>query len=107
MNSIYYGIFTCLEDVVHEFSIPEKELEGVTIIYADYSYEDYSGDAHVIFVKNKELFEVNGSHCSCGGLEECWLPEATTALALLNRPNVSIDAKNNIKYLYRNLMCFL
>lgn len=107
MNNIYYGIFTCLEDVVREFSISEKELEGIAIIYADYFNADYSGEAHVIFVKDNQLYEINGSHCSCNGLEACWEPEVTSALALLNRPNVSAEAKANVKYLYRNLMCFL
>lgn len=47
------------------------------ILYADYTYENYSGDAFVLgFDKElNQFFEVNGSHCSCYGLEGQWEPE--------------------------------
>lgn len=67
-----------------------KELVGVTILYADYTYGDYSGDAFILFHKkddqgNLKLYEVNGSHCSCYGLENQWQPEETTVKALRMR----------------------
>jgi hypothetical protein len=44
------------------------------ILYADYTYEDYSGDAYVLGydTEEKKFFEVHGSHCSCYGLEDQW-----------------------------------
>jgi hypothetical protein len=58
----------------------------VRILLAYYDYEDYSGSAFVLFKKDGKLYEVNGSHCSCYGLEECgWDPEETSKEILLYR----------------------
>jgi hypothetical protein len=54
------------------------------IIYAGYTYEDYSGDALVVFARDGKLWENNVGHCSCNGLDE-WSPEETTAEALKMR----------------------
>lgn len=70
------------------------EAKPEDIVFAVYTYEEYSGDALVVFQKNGKLFEVNGSHCSCFGLSEedysgrgqsQWDPEETTVEALLKR----------------------
>lgn len=47
------------------------------ILFADYTYEDYSGDSYVLGYDNEEkkFFEVHGGHCSCYGLEGQWHPE--------------------------------
>lgn len=47
---------------------------NLVLLYADYTYEDYSGDAYVLGYNkdNKQFFEVHGSHCSCYGLEGQW-----------------------------------
>lgn len=74
-----------LEDVLTDFAIFEKDVEGCEILLASYGYGDYSGDAFVLFRKNTTLYEVNGSHCSCRGLEGQWEPEKTTKEALLYR----------------------
>ncbi len=55
------------------------------MLLASYSYEDYSGSAFVLYRKDGQLFEVNGGHCSCYGLEGQWEPESTTKQALLER----------------------
>lgn len=89
----YFELFECKEDVITEFDINSEKLEGCEILYACYTPGDYCGDAHVIFRKEGKLYEVNGSHCSCMGLEGQWEPEETTVAALLFRPNVSEDAK--------------
>ena len=53
-----------------DFTLPKH----LVLLYADYTYEDYSGDAYVLGYnkENKQFFEVHGSHCSCYGLEGQW-----------------------------------
>lgn len=96
---VYHNLFSCKEDLLSNFCIAERTLKKCKIIFANYSYEDYSGDAHVIFMKNDKIYEVNGSHCSCNGLEDQWIPEQTSVVALLFRPNVSEIAKHNLKHI--------
>ena len=62
-----------------------KEWEDIHILFASYSYYCYSGHAFVLFERDGKLFEVNGSHCSCYGLEGQWKPEETTIEALEHR----------------------
>jgi len=65
----------------------ETNLDNVNILFASYSCANYSGDAFVLFEENNKLFEVNGGHCSCYGLEGQWEPEETTIEALNYRLN--------------------
>jgi len=90
---VYFEYFESQEDVVSNFCISPEQLEGVEILYAVYDCPPYEGYAHVIFRKDGKLYEVNGSHCSCNGLEGQWEPEETSVEALLFRPNVPEDAK--------------
>lgn len=62
-----------------------KEWEGINILFASYGYANYSGNAFVLFEKEGKLFEVNGGHCSCYGLEGQFDPEETTLEALRHR----------------------
>ena len=96
----FFGLFSNEEDIVSNFGISSSELNGVEIIYAQYDCEYYEGYAFVLFRKDGKLYEVNGSHCSCFGLEDCWQPEETTLAAMLARPNVPEVAKNNLKELF-------
>lgn len=68
-----------------DFQIDEKQIDDCDILLATYRYEGYEGDAFVLFRKDGKLFEVNGGHCSCYGLEGQWEPEETTIDALLKR----------------------
>jgi len=62
----------------YQVSDHDRALVG-KIIFADYTYEDYSGSSLVIFESvDGELYEVHGSHCSCYGLEDQWEPEQTS-----------------------------
>lgn len=81
----YYDIFKGAEDVAGNFetTLPDR----IEILVAAYSYGNYSGDAFVLYRLDGELFEVNGSHCSCYGLEGQWKPEKTTPEAVLLRVN--------------------
>lgn len=83
-----------IEHIKSDFEITDDELEGVEILLAFYTYEDYSGDAFVLFRKNGKLFEVNAGHCSCYGLEHQWEPEETIIESLehrLNEGNLGVD----------------
>ena len=62
-----------------------KEWEVRKILFASYGQANYSGDTWVLFEENNELFEVNGSHCSCYGLEEQWDAEKVVLKELENR----------------------
>lgn len=59
----------------------------INILLASYAYEDYCGDAFVLFKRGGKLFEVNGGHCSCYGLEGQWEPEETSIESLYHRLN--------------------
>lgn len=81
---MYLTEFKNQTDVVDQYSAPPDALEGAELLLAWYGYGDYRGSSFVLFRKEGKLFEVNGSHCSCNGLEGQWEPEETTweALAL-------------------------
>lgn len=87
--SIYLNDFTCLEDVRSNFSIDSSDLEGVTILVANYTYENYDGSAFVLFEKAGKLYEVYGGHCSCYGLEGQWEPEEVLLDELIKRVETS------------------
>jgi hypothetical protein len=68
-----------------DFNITDIDLEGIKILLASYVYEEWEGDAFILFRKDGKLFEVNGSHCSCYGLEGQWEPEETSVESLRKR----------------------
>lgn len=55
-------------------AIPEPE----EVIFAGYTYENYSGDAFVLYRNGDKFYTVSGGHCSCHGLEDQWSPEEYT-----------------------------
>lgn len=83
----FYGSRWCFEEEAkakkEEFL--KESLAGVEWIFGSYSYVDYSGEAFVLFKKGNQVLEVNGSHCSCYGLEGQWSPEPTTIEAIKSR----------------------
>lgn len=81
----YFGHWGCKEDVADAFQIDIKQLKGCKIHIAWYGQGDYDGSAFVLFTHNDQLYEVNGGHCSCHGLEGQWEPEETTVAALRHR----------------------
>ena len=81
----YCGNFGCKEDVEREFAAGEGALRDAFVLLAWYGYGDYDGSAFVLFERGGKLYEVNGSHCSCYGLEECWEPEETSVAELKHR----------------------
>jgi hypothetical protein len=55
------------------------------ILFATYVCESYEGYAYALFVKDGKLYEVEGSHCSCYGLEDQWTPIEVCLPELVNR----------------------
>ncbi|SRR6266478_7659058 len=89
--SYYVQNFSNKQDVISNYSAPDEALKGAKVLLAWYGYGDYCGSSLVIFEKKGTLFEVNGSHCSCNGLEGQWQPEETSWEALAMR-NLSDDS---------------
>jgi hypothetical protein len=88
--------FKSEEDIINQYRAPADSLDGANVLLAWYGYGDYSGYSLVIFERDAELFEVNGSHCSCNGLEGQWQPEKTSwdVLALRNLTGSGYDGGN-------------
>jgi hypothetical protein len=105
----YFGSWSDKDDVECNF---ETTIGDVNILFAIYDTEDYEGYAFVLFYgEDNELYEVNGSHCSCYELEEQWEPEKTDWTAIRHRfehgqlfPLGDMDdgALKQIKYLLNN-----
>lgn len=79
------------------FGLSAQEREEVRVafdcLFARYDLDGYDGSALVILRSKADgsLFEVNGSHCSCNGLEGQWELEGTTFEALRVRQGSGID----------------
>lgn len=80
--SKYYDQWTDRADVANDYgeNTPTEE----EIVFAGYTYEDYSGSALIVWVRDGKWYENNDGHCSCYGLEN-WSPEETSAAALKMR----------------------
>lgn len=87
---VYFDNFGNWSDVSAEFSgdydrpstpkIPEPD----EVIFAGYTYEDYSGDAVVVYRNGDKFYIVEGGHCSCYGLENQWEPEEYTLQQMID-----------------------
>jgi hypothetical protein len=87
--SYYVQEFKSQTDIVDQYSgdgiTPEQiqnDLLDAEILLAWYGYGSYCGASLVIYRKDGKLYEVNGGHCSCYGLEGQWKPEETSWDAL-------------------------
>lgn len=80
---VYLNDWENKSDVFEDF-VQESD-ETVNILFASYSDENYVGDAWVLFEQNGKLYEVNGDHCSCFGLEGQWEPEEVLLKELEHR----------------------
>ncbi len=84
-HNIFLENFDNEQDVIDSFNLDQNEFDGAFILLAWYGYGDYDGSAFVLFERDGKLYEVNGGHCSCNGLEDQWSPEETTADVLVHR----------------------
>lgn len=85
----------CYDDEINEVELI-KEYNGSNVLFASYDTGCYDGEAFVILEKNGKLYEVNGSHCSCYGLEGQWEPEE------LNLKTLEHIIINGTKFNYLN-----
>jgi len=77
----YYDCWGDYESVKNAYdALPPED----AMIYAGYTYEDYSGAALVVWSDGEKIMENNDGHCSCNGLEN-WEPEETSIAALRMR----------------------
>jgi len=77
---------------------------NIKILFAAYLYENYSGSAFVLFAKDGKLFEVNGGHCSCYGLEGQWEPEEVVLEELASRIKTNSYSFDGIAYELQNFI---
>lgn len=77
---VYLHDWSNKQDLVKDFRT--EAINGYNILFASYSCANYSGDAFVLMEKDRALYEVNGNHCSCFGLEEQFEPERATLIDL-------------------------
>lgn len=85
------------EKMLEDFNITADSLAPYKVLLAAYTYENYSGEAFVLLRRKEDgkFFEVNGSHCSCYGLEDQWSPEEIEPEALrMRRPDACAGYKN-------------
>ena len=104
MQNEYMAGFDDVAAIAREFEIDIAELENCKIIFAAYTCEMYEGSALVIFSKEGKLYEVNGGHCSCHGLEGQWTPEETTLEALRMRDVQSYGFQGDLEKLFINIV---
>lgn len=88
LKDVYLDSWDNVEGMLNDFSVDKEVLEGYNVIVAAYDTGDYSGDAFVLLEKDGKYYEVNGSHCSCYGLEGQWELEESAELALKRRYDV-------------------
>ena len=81
----YVGDFEDKQDVIDQFNVKDDDLRDAFVLLAWYGGGCYDGSAFVLFERGGKLYEVNGGHCSCYGLEDQWDPEETTVDALVHR----------------------
>jgi hypothetical protein len=74
-----------LEQVKSDWVLTDEQVEGITVLFHCYEYAKYEGHAFTLYLKDGQLYECNGSHCSCYGLEGQWSEEETSKEAVLYR----------------------
>jgi hypothetical protein len=71
---MYMGMFESPDEIICNFDAPSDALDGAKVLLAWYDYQDYEGDAFVLYQRDGKLYEVHGGHYSCNGLEGQWSP---------------------------------
>ncbi len=93
--AVYLHRWSSGDDVERDFEVTLSS--DIEILFASYGGGSYEGDAFLLYRQDGKLYEVNGSHCSCYGLEGQWEPEETTIAAIEDRiinGNLGHDSEN-------------
>ena len=103
---MYIEVFNNNQDIIDKYQAPANALDGANVLLAWYGYGDYCGSSLVIYEKDGQLYEVNGGHCSCNGLEGQWEPEETSwqSLSMRNLKGEyggSVEAHNELQRLVK------
>ena len=97
---MYLNDFSCKEDLISAFfpswagHKPPEDFDDINILLASYGGGSYDGDAFILCEKKGKLYTVEGSHCSCYGLEGQWGLESTNVDTLLHRVNKGTLGEN-------------
>lgn len=65
--------FDTLDEFLEELGVKEEDIEGFTCSLAYYDDGGYSGDLFMVFEKDNLFYITHEAHCSCYGLDECYL----------------------------------
>lgn len=103
---MYYGEFNCWEDVSSQFSINETDQDKV-VLFAAYDVPNYEGYAMVIYIQNGKFYIVEGSHCSCYGLENEWTPDEMPLEALLRMADSGLGMLNKYNLEFKKSIRFI
>lgn len=76
----------------------EQESKGIEWLFGSYCYEDYSGEAFVIFKRDGKIYTNGGGHCSCNGLEGQWAPQESSIEAVMGYLNEGTLGRNSSYY---------
>lgn len=80
---VYRNGFDNWSDVQNAYQTSDTE-EGKVVLFADYEQGNYEGWSTVVWSDHRGYWLVEGSHCSCYGLEGQWNPEETPLDVLLH-----------------------
>jgi hypothetical protein len=99
-----YSLSGEIREKALQLQIPEPE----QVLFAGYNQPSYEGYAMVIYRNGEKFYQVEGSHCSCMGLEGQFDPteyDRATFEALVNRQieNLSKDGAYQSDYSYERL----
>ena len=94
MSKVYLDGFTGWKNVSDEFgagSWGERtiRMDEPDHVFAVYEQGNYEGSALVLFAKDGKMFSVEGSHCSCYGLEGQWEPHSESKETILKQATES------------------
>lgn len=97
------------QETKRDAEIALEKHKNENILFASYNTANWSGDAFVLFERDGVLYEVNGTHCSCYGLENQWDAEETSIAALeyrLKQGTLGRDDESENEF-YKELCQFL
>jgi hypothetical protein len=90
VNKVYFSCWSDYAEMRKDFDMEFNATfpRPDQILFASYGQYSYEGDAVVIYRGDDgKLYEVQGGHCSCYGLEGQWTPDEVLPAQLAMRGN--------------------